>query len=187
MRELMMVVELNHRQDGRSELKVTDRKSGIVLFTADLNAQESKDLIVGTTVNGGRGVLAQVAEAERLAQVGMVRWNASLNLNRVFDGDTRGNSAKSDVRLNNMIEDNELKPKGHVYHRVDRRNFGLTWIVYGYSETAEQAVADAKAAAAQMERWAINGEWTRPEREEPVQVGDAKYFPSRPELINDEW
>lgn len=188
MRELRMAVELNHRQDGRSELKVTDRKSGIVLFTADLNAEESKTLIIGGTVNGGRGVVAKVNDPEKLERVGKIRWNASLDLNRVFDGDTRGNSAHSDTRLDNLIKDDGLTDlfKGYAYHRVDRRNFGITWVVYGYSADAESAVKDAKAAAEQLEALAISGNWLRPESMEEVQTGDAKYFPSRPQLINDD-
>lgn len=187
MRELAIAVELNHREDGRSELKLTDRSSGIVLLTADLNSLEARDLMIGRTVNGGRGVLAQVAESERMAHVGQVRWNASLDLNRNFDGDLRGNINLNDVRLGNMIEDNELKPKGHAYHRVDRRNFGLTWIVYGYAETAEEAVEAARATAAQMEEWATNGKWMRPGSSEVVQAGDASFFPARAELASHDW
>jgi hypothetical protein len=186
MRELAIDFQLNHRHDGTSELKITDRLSGIVLMSSVLSTLESKTFMTGGTVNGGRGAIATVNDSDKLTRVGMYRWNAALNLNRVFDGDNRGSSQHSDQRLLNAIEDSELKPKGEAYHRVDRRNFGLTWIVYGYTYTAERAVQVAAAAAAEMEAWAINGEWKRPTIGETVQAGDASYFPIQASDMDDD-
>lgn len=150
MREIKVEVRMNRDSsytpddDGtqrRWKIEIMDRNSNLPVATLSLTDAEWAAMHTGT---GSGTVQAEILAPHMITNVGRIRWNAGILLDKDWDGN---GYSKGDVRLANLLESGTIVSDcGALYGSAQNHRDGVGLSLVGYSATGEEAIRAALAA-----------------------------------------
>lgn len=177
MREIKVEVRMNRDSnytpddDGtqrRWKIEIMDRYSNLPVATLSLTDAEWAAMHTGS---GSGTVQAEILAPHMITNVGRIRWNAGILLDKNWDGN---GYSKGDVRLANLLESGTIVSDcGALYGSANMHRDGIGLSLVGYSANGEEAIRAAQAAAHSLNVLTEAHGWAR--------RGTAHGYPSKAE------